>query len=516
MTTNINIYCENKSKKPVITKYDPSKNYMVQMVDSLSSVDYPNENHIYVIESTGEKYIFYNGAFSKFESSYMPPFEVNFTGEFTGESNGIYESKYASSLTFDKTYDEIKEAMEKGFPIRLNGEHEPNVDISSSSVMFTWFNVMKVGDYTYLYMYDVRLPNTGTTGTGTNVIVRMNDLLPDSALSSTSVKPVQNRVVKQAIDSISALANPLEVTATVTNITDISNEVAFGKRSDSVTYSKLYSEIKNAIDNGRPIILTYDGYNYLVMATEESGQITMSAFRDYIYGDGKPAYRTESFIIKSDNTGQYIRTGLSIGAVGNIYGELLAVEQRVNDIPTMTITGDITSLTGTVSIKTGITDDTTYVLYKWGNLKGISPLITMTYEDDSYDTVTKRYIRINGEMWEYDKDVNEVKYSSNLFKVRVNSANTLYPNRNKTLFIGGTNDTALLHLEITDEYLNEYNIKTIKGDISEGSIIPTEGATNFLAIPIDGKNITLRNISTSNVSLNANDIVGNWILTGKY
>lgn len=60
-----NTYCENKSNKPVITRYDSSKNSMVQVVESLSAVDYPNGNHIYVIESTGEKYIFYNGAFSK-------------------------------------------------------------------------------------------------------------------------------------------------------------------------------------------------------------------------------------------------------------------------------------------------------------------------------------------------------------------------------------------------------------------------------------------------------------------
>ena len=74
-----NSYCENKSRKPVITRYDPSKNYMVQMVESLASIDYPNENHIYVIESTGEKYIYYDGAFNLLTASQNPPFIIDFS-----------------------------------------------------------------------------------------------------------------------------------------------------------------------------------------------------------------------------------------------------------------------------------------------------------------------------------------------------------------------------------------------------------------------------------------------------
>lgn len=112
-----NSYCENKSKKPVITKYDPSKNYMVQMVESLASIDYPNENHIYVIESTGEKYIFYNGAFSKVETL-LQPLDVSVSvSDITHDSYNYYSVWRSTSVTFSKTYEEIKDALENGIPI---------------------------------------------------------------------------------------------------------------------------------------------------------------------------------------------------------------------------------------------------------------------------------------------------------------------------------------------------------------------------------------------------------------
>lgn len=388
-----NNYCENKSKKPVITKYDPSKNYMVQMVDSLSSIDYPNENHIYVIESTGEKFIFYNGAFSKFTSTPLEPLIVEYTATYSSSDRGAYQYYYSNNVIFYSTYDDVAEAINQGRPVYLknrNGTPEIkdfDIHVTESNIQFTYGIAIRNSNNT---QHDIEngvfiLPNNSTTGQGTRVRILAHNLVPDSALSSTSTRPVQNKVVKQAIDSI-------------------------------------------------------------------------------------------------------------------------------NMFPSMVITGDINNYEGTVSVKNGITDDTTYVMYQWGNLKGISPIITVTYTNGSNVTVTEKYMAINGSLWKYS--VNTVKMSFNAFSVMIAYANTLYPNRNKTLFIGGKNESPLLYLKITDDNYNQYDIETIKGDISQGTIVPTEGATTFVAIPLDGKNITLRNISSSNISLSADSSVGNWILTG--
>ena len=178
----INNYCENKSNKPVITKYDPSKNYMVQVVESLSSIDYPNENHIYVIESTGEKYIFYNGAFSKIEK----------------------------------------------FPA------------------------------------------------------------------------------------------PLEITVTVENITNNTVNYYTVWRSSSVTFSSTYEEIEEAISDGVPITILYNGMIRKCMVYEEEGKITFDCFNAFLDAVQTPRYRTESFTIKSDETGSYLRTLISLDALDSM------------------------------------------------------------------------------------------------------------------------------------------------------------------------------------------------------
>ena len=181
-----NNYCENKSNKPVITRYDPSKNYMVQMVESLASIDYPNENHIYVIESTGEKYIFYNGAFSKLESA----------------------------------------------------------NTASLKITVTANNVVHTGHNYY------------------------------------------------SVDS-----------------------------SSDVTFSKTYTEIYNALRNGAPMVVTYNGLTKECIALQiDSSTIELSVCDAFLDTVPKPRYRTETFTIKSDNTGSYVKTLLSMNGLDTLIG----------------------------------------------------------------------------------------------------------------------------------------------------------------------------------------------------
>ena len=203
-----NNYCENKSNKPVITRYYPSKNYMVQMVESLASVDYPNENHIYVIESTGDKYIFYNGAFTKFEATALEPLVVTFNAIYTSSGTSVYQYYYSDYVTYDKTYDEVKQAVEEGRPVYLksyNNIYVMSVEIDNNQIIFSDNSARRFENNTQFetYSFVLVMPKIGTYGTSTRVVLKVHNLVPDTALSSTSTKPVQNKVVKQAIDAIS-------------------------------------------------------------------------------------------------------------------------------------------------------------------------------------------------------------------------------------------------------------------------------------------------------------------------
>lgn len=219
-----NSYCENKSKKPVITRYDPSKNYMVQMVESLASIDYPNENHIYVIESTGEKYIFYNGAFSEFECSGEDPYFIGYEADFTGATfNGVYALKNTTA-SFTKSYQNVIGAIQDGKPIYVQSEEgEPKqaeIQVFEEFIDFSWKNASVENGYTYIEIYDLKMPTSGD-GTATYVKVLINSLYPDSSLSSTSIKPVQNRVLKRYIDNIESSLIPfISIEGTRTDMTD--------------------------------------------------------------------------------------------------------------------------------------------------------------------------------------------------------------------------------------------------------------------------------------------------------
>lgn len=202
-----NNYCENKSNKPVITRYDSSKNSVVQVVESLASIDYPNGNHIYVIESTGEKYIFYNGAFSKFGATALEPLVVTFRATYTSSGTDVYQYYYSDYVTYDKTYDEVKQAVEEGRPIYLknyNDIYVMSAEIVNNYIYFSDNFARRFENNTQFEIDDLVfvMPKVGTFGTSTRVVLKVHNLVPDSELSSTSTRPVQNRIIKQAIDSL--------------------------------------------------------------------------------------------------------------------------------------------------------------------------------------------------------------------------------------------------------------------------------------------------------------------------
>lgn len=202
-----NNYCENKSNKPVITRYDSSKNSIVQVVESLASIDYPNGNHIYVIESTGEKYIYYNGAFAKFEATALEPLVVTFKATYTSSGTDVYQYYYSDYVTYDKTYDEVKQAVEEGRPVYLknyNNIYVMSVEIDKNRIIFSNNFAHRYENNTQFETenFVLVMPKIGTYGTSTRVVLKVHNLVPDTALSSTSTKPVQNKVVKQAIDSL--------------------------------------------------------------------------------------------------------------------------------------------------------------------------------------------------------------------------------------------------------------------------------------------------------------------------
>ncbi len=203
-----NHYCENKSNKPVITRYDSSKNSVVQVVESLASIDYPNGNHIYVIESTGEKYIYYNGAFSKLEATVASePLVVNFTAFYSSSGTDVYQYYYSDHVTYDKTYDEVKQAVEEGRPIYLknyNNIYVMSAEIDSNQIIFSDNSASRYQNNTQFEIGSkvFVMPKVGAYGTSTRIVLKVHNLVPDSELSSTSTRPVQNRIIKQAIDSL--------------------------------------------------------------------------------------------------------------------------------------------------------------------------------------------------------------------------------------------------------------------------------------------------------------------------
>lgn len=323
-----NNYCENKSNKPVITKYDPSKNYVVQMVESLASIDYPNENHIYVIESTGEKYIFYNGAFSKFASTPLEPLIVEYSATYTSSDKGAFRYYYSDNVTFDKTYDEVKQAVEEGRPVYLkHGDviELMDVEIQESHIYFSDSFASRSQNNTQFETggHSIVMPATGTYGTSTTVRIKAHNLVPDSTLSSTSTRPVQNRVVKQAIDAIQTMT-PLVVTAITSNISPAQHNYYNIWISSDVIYSEFFTSIKNALENGRPIIILHDDmYKNCIAVQRDSSTIAMTVCDvSYDANSRIPQYITETFTIESDNTGSYVKTSLSVNEVVTFtYGE---------------------------------------------------------------------------------------------------------------------------------------------------------------------------------------------------
>ena len=322
-----NTYCENKSNKPVITKYDPSKNYVVQMVESLASIDYPNENHIYVIESTGEKYIYYNGAFSKFTSTPLEPLIVGLTATYKSSYRTAYQYYYSDNVVFDKTYDEVVEAVNQGRPVYLQPAKASllyfDITVSQYNVTFSSGSATRNSDNTQHTIQNqvFVLPSGSTTGTATRVDIEAHSLVPDTALSSTSTRPVQNRVIKQAIDAISALSNPLMVTVTASNVTSTGHQYYTVWSSSNVTFSKTYTEIYNALRNGVPMVVTYDGLTKECIALQiDSSTIELSVYDAFLDTVPKPIYRTETFTIKSDNTGSYVKTLLSMNGLDILIG----------------------------------------------------------------------------------------------------------------------------------------------------------------------------------------------------
>ncbi len=305
--------------------------------------------------------------------------------------------------------------------------------------------------------------------------------------------------------------DPFMVTATVGTITTGDSDTYSFNYSNDVTYSKTYNEIKNAVDNGQPIVLSYDGNNYKCSAREESGKttgkITLDAFSGFLDSATRPRYKTESFVIESDNTGQYIKTILVPYAIDGLNEYVMALQTFTGKIPFMNITGDMDN--GISVTSSGITEDTNHALYAWGTQRGITPIFSFTYTNGDNETITKKLIKINGNAYEYDN--HSLTRFWGTFKILINSTTLLRSNQNKEMFIGGTSDNALLHLKFVDDVDNEeFNVTTINGNISEGIIVPTEGETSFVAIPIDGKTVILRNISASNVSLATDEVIGNW------
>ena len=293
-----NNYCENKSNKPVITRYDPSKNYMVQMVESLASVDYPNENHIYVIESTGDKYIFYNGAFTRFEATALEPLVVTFNAIYTSSGTSVYQYYYSDYVTYDKTYDEVKQAVEEGRPIYLksyNNIYVMSVEIDNNQIIFSDNFARRFENNTQFetYSFVLVMPKTGTYGTSTRI--------------------------KMYVHNIGH--SPLKITVTANNVVHTGHNYYSVDSSSDVTFSKTYTEIYNALRNGVPMVVTYNGLPKQCMAIQvDSSTIELSVCDAFLDTIPKPRYRTETFTIKSDNTGSYVKTLLSMNGLDALIG----------------------------------------------------------------------------------------------------------------------------------------------------------------------------------------------------
>lgn len=293
-----NNYCENKSNKPVITRYDPSKNYVVQMVESLASIDYPNENHIYVIESTGEKYIYYNGAFSKFEYDGLEPLVVTFNATYSSSVKDVYQYYYSDRVTYDKTYDEVKQAVEEGRPVYLKNSnliYVPSIRIDNNQIYFSNNSAFRSQNNTQFETENFMLvmPKTGTYGTSTRI--------------------------KMYVHNIGH--SPLKITVTANNVVHTGHNYYSVDSSNDVTFSKTYTEIYNALRNGATMVVTYNRLPKQCMAIQvDSSTIELSVCDAFLDTVPKPRYRTETFTIKSDNTGSYVKTLLSLNGLDALIG----------------------------------------------------------------------------------------------------------------------------------------------------------------------------------------------------
>lgn len=293
-----NTYCENKSNKPVITRYDPSENYVVQMVESLASIDYPNENHIYVIESTSEKYIYYNGAFARFEATDLEPLVVTFNATYTSSGTDVYQYYYSDRVTYDKTYDEVKQAVEEGRPIYLknyNDIYVMSAEIDNNQIIFSDNSASRYQNNTQFEIGSkvFVMPKVGTYGTSTIVVLKAHNLGH----------------------------SPLKIDVTASNVTSTGHQYYTVWSSSNVTFSKTYTEIYNALRNGVPMVVTYDGLTKECIALQiDSSTIELSVCDAFLDTVPKPRYRTETFTIKSDNTGSYVKTLLSMNGLDALIG----------------------------------------------------------------------------------------------------------------------------------------------------------------------------------------------------
>lgn len=501
-----NTYCENKSNKPVITRYDPSKNYVVQMVESLASIDYPNENHIYVIESTGEKYIYYNGAFSKFTSTPLEPLIVGLTATYTSSDRIAYQYYYSDNVVFDTTYDEVVEAVNQGRPVYLQPAnasllYDFDITVSQYNVTFSSGGATRNSDNTQHTIYNqiFVLPSNSTTGTSTRVVINAHNLVPDTALSSTSTRPVQNRVIKQAIDAISALSNPLMITATVGTKTTDNGHAYMYQYSNDVTYSKLYSEVKNAVDNGVPIVITVDGVNHECTAYEESNRITLDVFNQFIDSATNPRYRVESFVINSDNTGSWIKTVIVIDAFDSFYDYIMGLQNGANSVPRITVTGTDQYSSNSIS-STNLKKTDSYVCWRWGDKSGISPLIRVAYTEDGED-FDRVFMQIDSDtyreiIW---SDPNgyprEIEYKYVQFKIVVATQFSVNTQQSARKSLKSNQVKLVIHTENGNDCDVTSFEKLGNGVIKDANATNTNG---YIIIGHDGNYFTIANMTSAN------------------
>ena len=115
--------------------------------------------------------------------------------------------------------------------------------------------------------------------------------------------------------------SPLKIDVTASNVTSTGHQYYTVWSSSNVTFSKTYTEIYNALRNGVPMVVTYDGLTKECIALQiDSSTIELSVYDAFLDTVPKPRYRTETFTIKSDNTGSYVKTLLSMNGLDTLIG----------------------------------------------------------------------------------------------------------------------------------------------------------------------------------------------------